>query len=289
MNLGNKDVHFLVVDDDQVDVLAVNDSLQKNKIANPVITARDWPGSPGNPCAVNGRDKLPRPYLILLDLNMPRMNGLQFLEELRKDPELSDSIVFVLSTSASEKDKTGAYRHHIAGYLSRRRWGKVFRRPFKCWKNSSWWWSFRRYISKEKIPPEFAPGGICLFLPAAAPRIRNALPSRRSARLRSFFMARTFSCRTRSLVMPNCWPISSSVIPLAWPSRPARMRMISRSRGSRYSSSRLTLCVACSCVATSLVLVGPDVRGDLEHLLVAGHVALAAVLLVRDRCGRSSS
>jgi CheY-like chemotaxis protein len=121
-----KDVHFLIVDDDQVDVLAIQRSLQKQKIGNPVTIARDGIEALEVLRGTENRPKLPRPYLILLDLNMPRMNGLQFLEELRKDAALTDSIVFVLTTSASDEDKIGAYKKHVAGYLLKAEAGEGF-------------------------------------------------------------------------------------------------------------------------------------------------------------------
>ena len=55
--------------------------------------------------------------VILLDLNMPRMNGLEFLEQLRHEAELSSSVVFVLTTSSADEDKVAAYQHHVAGYI----------------------------------------------------------------------------------------------------------------------------------------------------------------------------
>jgi CheY-like chemotaxis protein len=58
-----------------------------------------------------------RPFLVLLDLNLPRMNGLEFLHALRADPELTDSVVFVLTTSRRDEDQTVAYRNHVAGYM----------------------------------------------------------------------------------------------------------------------------------------------------------------------------
>lgn len=65
----------------------------------------------------HGYDPLPKPYIILLDINMPRMNGLEFLSALRRDPTLRHSVVFVLTTSNREEDITAAYNQQIAGYL----------------------------------------------------------------------------------------------------------------------------------------------------------------------------
>jgi len=73
-----------------------------------------------------GQERLPEPYIIMLDLNMPRMDGAQFLKELRRDPKLTKTIVFVLSTSDDDRDKCAAYREHVAGYLLKSNAGKDF-------------------------------------------------------------------------------------------------------------------------------------------------------------------
>ncbi len=111
------DVHILLIDDDDVDVRAITRAFRKQKIANPITVAVDGIEGLATLRGQLGHPALPRPYLILLDLNMPRMNGITFLEEIRRDPELHNSIVFVLTTSVSDQDKVAAYSHHIAGYL----------------------------------------------------------------------------------------------------------------------------------------------------------------------------
>ena len=60
---------------------------------------------------------VPRPQIVLLDLNMPVMDGVTFLREIRKDPDLRKLIVFVLTTSNDDQDKVAAYDQHVAGYL----------------------------------------------------------------------------------------------------------------------------------------------------------------------------
>jgi len=57
------------------------------------------------------------PYLVLLDLNLPRLDGLGVLEILRSDAKLKNTIVFVLTTSDDEVDKMRAYDKNVAGYL----------------------------------------------------------------------------------------------------------------------------------------------------------------------------
>ena len=119
----DSEVSILIVDDDEVDRGRSSgpcvSSGSKIPSTRRATAARGWRCSAGK----RARTKVPRPYLILLDLNMPRMNGLQFLTELRGDSSLSDSIVFVLTTSRDEEDRAAAYRQHIAGYLQKPAYG----------------------------------------------------------------------------------------------------------------------------------------------------------------------
>lgn len=110
-------IKFLLVDDDDVDRTAVTRAFRKLRIANEVVMARDGIEALEILRGENGHVALTRPYMILLDLNMPRMNGLEFLETLRKDDALSDSIVFILTTSKADEDRCAAYKHHVAGYI----------------------------------------------------------------------------------------------------------------------------------------------------------------------------
>jgi len=120
--MPHKDVTVFLIDDDEVDIMGVRRAFEKTKIGNPIVVARD---------GIDALEKLrnrtiKKPYLILLDLNMPRMNGLEFLDEIRKDRSLQDSIVFVLTTSKAEKDKCAAYRRNIAGYILKENVGREF-------------------------------------------------------------------------------------------------------------------------------------------------------------------
>jgi CheY-like chemotaxis protein len=107
-------LNILLVEDDEVDVMNVRRAFEKSHIMNPLFVA-------GN--GVEALEKLrsgevPRGRrLVLLDLNMPRMNGIEFLRELRKDPELAATPVVVLTTSNDDRDKVDAYNLNVAGYL----------------------------------------------------------------------------------------------------------------------------------------------------------------------------
>ena len=119
------EVTILLVDDDDVDAMAVERALKKLKIANPIVRARD--GIEGL-ALLRHESAVRRPYIMLLDINMPRMNGLEMLAELRADSQLSRAVVFVLTTSKSDEDKVGAYQQHIAGYIVKNQVGDGFLR-----------------------------------------------------------------------------------------------------------------------------------------------------------------
>jgi CheY-like chemotaxis protein len=97
-----------------VDVLNVRRAFQKNNIANPLFVA-----SNGLEALEQLRgNMIPRERrIVLLDLNMPKMNGIEFLRELRQDPELKLTPVVVLTTSNDERDRIEAYNLNVAGYL----------------------------------------------------------------------------------------------------------------------------------------------------------------------------
>ena len=108
---------LLHVEDDDLCIMGLVRALKVAKIANPVSFAHDGIDALEMLRGTNGRGRLPRPYLILLDLNMPRMGGVEFLEELRKDEDLKKSVVFIMTTSGADKDKVEAYNLGVAGYI----------------------------------------------------------------------------------------------------------------------------------------------------------------------------
>jgi CheY-like chemotaxis protein len=107
-------LNILLVEDDAVDVLNVRRAFEKNKIANPLFIASN--GIEALQMLRNGGVPADR-RLVLLDLNMPRMNGIEFLRHLRTDPQLNQTPVVVLTTSNDERDKVEAYNLNVAGYL----------------------------------------------------------------------------------------------------------------------------------------------------------------------------
>jgi CheY-like chemotaxis protein len=110
----DRTLNILLVEDDQVDVMNVERAFQKSRILNPLHLAG------------NGEEALEKlragdiplhQLLILLDLNMPKMNGIEFLREVRADDTLRRLPVVVLTTSDDERDRIDAYDLNVAGYI----------------------------------------------------------------------------------------------------------------------------------------------------------------------------
>lgn len=117
-----EDVTLFLIEDDDIDAMMIERSFKKQKIANPIVRAFDGIEA----LEMLRTKKVSRPLVILLDLQMPRMNGIEFLKQLRKDDTLSEIIVFVLTTSQSEEDMLSSYRQHIAGYFVKGQSGEQF-------------------------------------------------------------------------------------------------------------------------------------------------------------------
>jgi CheY-like chemotaxis protein len=118
--------NIVLVDDDDGDAKAVRRAFQKAKIANPFVRAVDGLDALDILRGANGKTKVAAPYLLLVDLNMPRMGGIQLIRALRADEQLRQSIAFILTTSSSEDDKEAAYDLHVAGYIVKATAGEDF-------------------------------------------------------------------------------------------------------------------------------------------------------------------
>ena len=124
--MSSQFVHILLIEDDEVDAEAVIRAFRRQKIANPITHVVDGIAALHALRGEEGYPPLPRPYIILLDINMPRMNGIEFLEVLRQDPILQRNVVFVLTTSNRDEDKLAAYSKQIAGYILKANAGHDF-------------------------------------------------------------------------------------------------------------------------------------------------------------------
>ena len=113
-------LNILLVEDDELDVMNVQRAFKKNNISNPLYVASNGLEALAM-LRGDGAGNQPRipdsSRIILLDLNMPRMGGIEFLRELRADPQLALTTVIVLTTSDEERDKVEAYQLNVAGYI----------------------------------------------------------------------------------------------------------------------------------------------------------------------------
>ncbi len=115
--MATEAVNILLVDDDDVAIIGMKRAMKKLKIANPLFSANDGLQALALLRENNADAPVPKPYIVLLDLNMPRMNGFEFLDIVRTDPSLKKTIIFVLTTSRADTDKLNAYEKNVAGYI----------------------------------------------------------------------------------------------------------------------------------------------------------------------------
>jgi CheY-like chemotaxis protein len=123
-------IRILLVEDDDGDAKAVERTFLKARIANPIVRALDGIEAME---MLKGSDRQPRlesPYLLLVDLNMPRMNGIQLVTAIREDPDLHDAIIFMLTTSNRAEDKQAAYSLNVTGYILKEKAGEDFLKLF---------------------------------------------------------------------------------------------------------------------------------------------------------------
>jgi CheY-like chemotaxis protein len=115
----DRKLNILLVEDDEVDIMNVQRAFKKNNILNPLFFASNGlealemlRGRDGRPSVIPSYRRL-----ILLDLNMPKMGGIEFLQQLRTDPSLQRIPVVILTTSDQDCDRMDAYKLNVAGYI----------------------------------------------------------------------------------------------------------------------------------------------------------------------------
>lgn len=112
--MTDRSLNILLVEDDDVDVMNVRRAFEKHHLTNALYVASN--GIEALALLRSATLPLTR-RLVLLDLNMPKMNGLETLREIRKDPAIAATPVVVLTTSNNDRDRIEAYHLHVAGYL----------------------------------------------------------------------------------------------------------------------------------------------------------------------------
>ncbi|AOB31420.1 chemotaxis protein CheY [Bordetella sp. H567] len=106
---------ILLVEDDTVDAMTVKRALKEISVANPLVRCEN-----GEEAIAYLRDPANDvPCIILLDLNMPVMNGIEFLHVIKKDEQLRRLPVIVLTTSEEQQDKINSFNMSVAGYIAK--------------------------------------------------------------------------------------------------------------------------------------------------------------------------
>ncbi|MDG1462829.1 MAG: response regulator [Gammaproteobacteria bacterium] len=152
--MSDKDIKpakILLVEDDRVDVKAFQRAMKKLKIANPIHVCRDGVEAYDYLEDSFQGDPLEAPSLTVLDINMPRMNGIELLEKIRQNKRMRHLVVFMLTTSNDDQDKFDAYNLNVAGYMLKSDMGNSFIKAVKLVDN---YWRVVEFPNHSYIPRE---------------------------------------------------------------------------------------------------------------------------------------
>jgi CheY-like chemotaxis protein len=119
---SSRKTNILVVEDNNDDYNLIKRFLRKGHVACTITRAKD--GIEALNILKEGRVK--EPIIVILDLNLPNMNGIEFLRAIRSDKRFSDICVFVVTDSEDDKDQIKAYKEDISGYIKKKDLGKLF-------------------------------------------------------------------------------------------------------------------------------------------------------------------
>lgn len=117
MTACERQMPILLVEDDDVDAEAMVRSLRAAGFEGQIVLARDGHDALEILRRENELRRRKRSFLVLLDLGLPRMGGHEFLDRLRADSSLDHNVVFVLTASMAEGDRSCSYRKNVAGYM----------------------------------------------------------------------------------------------------------------------------------------------------------------------------
>jgi CheY-like chemotaxis protein len=112
-------LNILLVEDDDADAKALERAFHKAGSTNQMARAIDGIEALDMLRGTNGKTKLSSSVILLADLNMPRMNGIEMVKALRQDQDLRHSVVFILTTSKCDEDKQAAYDLNVTGYITK--------------------------------------------------------------------------------------------------------------------------------------------------------------------------
>lgn len=119
---------FLLIEDNEIDVLAFTRGMRKGELQNQLVVAEHGREALEILTGEHAEKKIALPAVIFLDVNMPIMDGHEFLTALRADERLRTSIVFMLTTSDHREDLRRAYEKNVAGYVVKQDVGRGFER-----------------------------------------------------------------------------------------------------------------------------------------------------------------
>ncbi|XVQ15735.1 response regulator [Spirillospora sp. CA-255316] len=119
MTTPARPIEVLLVEDDPGDELMTREAFEDNKVGNVLHVVRDGLEALDFLYRRGEHAEAPRPDLILLDLNLPRYDGRQVLEQIKNDDELAAIPVVVLTTSSAEEDILRSYRLHANAYVTK--------------------------------------------------------------------------------------------------------------------------------------------------------------------------
>lgn len=139
-------IEILLVEDSEPDILLTQEAFADACVPNRLNVAYDGEEALQFLRRENKYHHSPRPDIILMDINMPRKNGLEVLEEIKKDPKLMAIPVLMLTTSQAEEDIKKAYAHHASGYVIKPIGFEDFVTAIKAFE--AFWMKFVRF------PPE---------------------------------------------------------------------------------------------------------------------------------------
>ena len=109
----NSNRTILLIEDDMVDIMTVKRAIRELRIQNPLHVARN--GEEGIKYLITHKERLP--FIILLDINMPRMNGIEFLKIVKQNRLLRTIPIIILTTSKEEQDRYDSFDLGISGYM----------------------------------------------------------------------------------------------------------------------------------------------------------------------------
>jgi CheY-like chemotaxis protein len=116
---AEREIQVLLVEDDPGDVLMTREAFEDYKVHNQLHVVNDGEQAMAFLRQEGEYAEMPRPDLVLLDLNLPRMDGRQVLDAVKSDPQLASIPVVVLTTSEAEDDVLRSYSLHANAYVTK--------------------------------------------------------------------------------------------------------------------------------------------------------------------------